>query len=306
MLFSEQVRDLSQETNLIKDDASYQTNSTTWALIKDYGNITLSAASMVIFKFLATSNATNASDLRVKIGSLYAYARQGALYQNTAPWGGLAYLAAGTYDIQVEGRTPAGGTITLSQFSLGTVKLLDFSAAALQAAGSVSVNVSSRKTALGQLNNAVLFVEAYADSAPTLTVDSVTKSWSATSGCGYRYYQPVSVGANHTVSISTGYFSVVLCPWILGSLCQPVSLAAPQGSTVYIVTEPTFVNETKSVKVGKPRGIDWGDSASYYYVNSGVDILTSSYTFDVVDITKAVLYVSGVGGCVGIIAVDVR
>jgi hypothetical protein len=67
-----------------------------------------------------------------------------------------------------------------------------------------------------------------------------------------------------------------------------------------------FVNETKSVKVGKPRGIDWGDSASYYYVNSGVDILTSSYTFDVVDITKAVLYVTGVGGCVGIIAVDVR
>jgi hypothetical protein len=111
-------------------------------------------------------------------------------------------------------------------------------------------------------------------------------------------------GASHTVR---AIVKIVLCPWIIPDAeYEPVTLNFPQGSTLYIVLEPLNDNPTKSVKIGKKRGVSFGDLTDYYYTASGTDILQADYTFESVEVESCSLLISGDGGCISIIAVDVR
>ena len=107
--------------------------------------------------------------------------------------------------------------------------------------------------------------------------------------------------------IHRAYLQVVMCPWIIpNEEYEPLALDFAQGSTLYLKTEPLESNPTKSVKIGKKRFVSFGDSTDYYYLHSGVDILESSYTFESVAVSKVLLFVSGYGGCISFIGVDIR
>jgi len=100
---------------------------------------------------------------------------------------------------------------------------------------------------------------------------------------------------------------VVLCPWILADTdYEPLSLSFPQGSTLYVVMEPLTSNPTKTLKLGKPRFVSFGSATDYYSTVSGTDIVSWSYTFESVEVSACLLLFAGFGGCISIIAVDVR
>jgi len=159
---------------------------------------------------------------------------------------------------------------------------------------------------------------------PTVSVDAVAQSWQfkretqdAGDDCNCygsafgKINVVVTAGSSHAITIAGGagthYISVVFTPWVLATASfEPLSLDVPQGSTIYITEEPLFTNPTKTVKIGKVRVVSFGDSTNYYYTNSGVDILASNYTFETVEIDECILTVSGYGGCISIIGVDVR
>ncbi len=103
------------------------------------------------------------------------------------------------------------------------------------------------------------------------------------------------------------YLSIIYSPWVLtDSMLEPVTLDFPQGSTLYVTLEPLSRNPTKNVKIGKKRAVSFGDSTDYYSTASGTDILAHNYTFETVEIGNCQLFISGYGGCVSMIGVDVR
>jgi hypothetical protein len=119
------------------------------------------------------------------------------------------------------------------------------------------------------------------------------------------------IKANNELGVDSithyAYAQVVVCPWIIPNVAyEPISLNVPQGSTIYIITEPLDANPTKHVKIGKERFVSFGDAADYYYMDSGTNILESSYTFEAVEVEDILLFISGYGGCVSTLAVDVR
>jgi hypothetical protein len=98
-----------------------------------------------------------------------------------------------------------------------------------------------------------------------------------------------------------------MCPWIIpAEEYEPLTLDFPQGSTLYVSTEPLEVNPTKTVKIGKVRFISFGDSTDFYYINSGTDVLDSSYTFETIEVSRIIMIVSGEGGCIATLGVDIR
>ena len=100
---------------------------------------------------------------------------------------------------------------------------------------------------------------------------------------------------------------LILCPWILADVdYEPVSLNFADGSTLYVVAEPLNENPTKYVRIGKTRFNSFGDTSDYYASSSGTGIIAFDYTFEMVEVVNSVLHVKGLGGCVGIIGVDVR
>jgi len=107
---------------------------------------------------------------------------------------------------------------------------------------------------------------------------------------------------NHSV-----YLQIVICPWIIpNESYEPIALDFPQNSTLYLTLEPLELNPTKTVKLGKVRFISFGDSTDYYSTDSGVDRLDYDYTFETVDINEIILKITGEGGCIAIIGVDIR
>jgi hypothetical protein len=100
---------------------------------------------------------------------------------------------------------------------------------------------------------------------------------------------------------------VFACPWIIPSVeYEPLILNFPQGSTLYLVLEPLWQDPTKTVKLGKVRAWSFGDTTNYYSTTSGTGIVSWNYTFESVEVSSCLLLVSGYGGCISIIAVDVR
>jgi hypothetical protein len=101
--------------------------------------------------------------------------------------------------------------------------------------------------------------------------------------------------------------SFFACPWIFPSGTaeyEPFSLNFPPGSTLYVVLEPLSSDPTKTIKLGYPRA--WSLGYDYYSTSSGTGILAWNYTFENVPPSECILKISGGGGCISIIAVDVR
>jgi len=134
-----------------------------------------------------------------------------------------------------------------------------------------------------------------------------------------RLIKVVSYSAQHTIRLDVYnaysgtqgcwcYVEILTCPWImLGEDYEPVDLSlVPQGSTLYVVLEPLNENPTKYARIGKTRVVSFGDSTDYYKNVTGTGILTLDYTFEIVEVTNSVLNVKGLGGCIGIIGVDIR
>jgi hypothetical protein len=151
-------------------------------------------------------------------------------------------------------------------------------------------------------------------------LDGVQKSWSErhqgdTNGmaAGGKCYVAASAGVSHSITITMDNgatavnVNVAVCPWILPSaLSEIITLSISQGSTLYVMEEPLDGNPTKYTYVGKVRGITFGASTDYYSSASAVGISAFSYTFESVKASQCLLQVYGLGGCISIIAVDVR
>lgn len=303
-LLSEQIRDPSTEACLIDDMATYTINSATWATVKNYGNIVLAADSLVLFHY--TVYGGNVGNSRLKIGTLYVTGGATASVGVTEERYGFCYLAAGTYQVVVEGVDYNAAALSISNFSLGSIVLPDFQAAALQIySGMVTAPaVSSRKTLIGNLVNCILAIQAFATTSADVTnfenvgdnltngvsisVDGSQVNWSernqdnslAKGAAGAKCHYPVSIGSSHTVTISKRnantvvHLSVVMCPWLCaGSIAQqycPVyPFTFPQGTTLYVVLEPLSGLLLKGVAFGRKHATTLDTLDDYYASFSG-------------------------------------
>jgi len=100
---------------------------------------------------------------------------------------------------------------------------------------------------------------------------------------------------------------IVICPWIIPkNQYEPINLDFPQGSTLYVLTEPLDLDPTKDTKIGRQRMKSFGSSTDYYSTASGTGILSHNYTFEVIKVVNSVLLVNGHGGCISALGVDIR
>ena len=98
-----------------------------------------------------------------------------------------------------------------------------------------------------------------------------------------------------------------ITPWIIhSSSYEPVNLQFPQGSTCYVVTEPCATDPSKNTKIGKVRFASYGDTTDFYSIETGTGILIHDYIFETVVPESCILNVSGEGGCISMLAVDIR
>ena len=340
MLLSEQLRDPSQEQCLIDDMTSYAVTSTSWATLKNYGNITLTADSLVVFHFQATG--TNIANTRLKIGNYYVAGGE----FNTGPVDryGLCYLAAGTYAVLVEGIAAGGNSVTVNNFSLGRLVLPDFQAVYLQAYTGIitASSVAARQTCIGLLSKCVLAVQAFANTPAAVTsfenvgdnltngvsisVDGIQVNWSerdqdtlstVQGAADAKCHYVVSVGSSHTVTITKRnagtvvHLSVAVSPWICsGSIAQqycPISsFSFSQGSTLYVVVEPFSAFLAKGVVFGRKHAVTIDTADDYYASFTGIGIVVGSYSFETQDPSKQFFVAYGCSGYISTIAVDVR
>ena len=338
MVLPEMVRVLADESNLINVATSYNVTSATYATIHDYGNVVLSKAGLLLISFWSGLGAGGVGFIRVRVGaSLYSYAIR-VTSTSASNFTFLTYLAAGTYDILVEGCVPAGGVaINTYDFKAGFVNFSDLEGSVLAAyAGAIAKTTTVRATPAGNIKNTVYCVTVYAITAGAQTnmenpgdaltngvqvlLDGVQQSWSERwqgtvngMAAGGKLYVAASAGVSHSITITEDNaatdetVNVAVCPWVLPPVgFEPVELSFPDGSTVYVVSEPLNVDVSKSVKVGKFRAVSFGDAMDYYYTSTGTGILISSYTFETVKVAGNVMVVSGFGGCISAVVVDLR
>jgi hypothetical protein len=352
VLLTEQVRQIAKEQSLIEDATQYVGASASgWATMKDYGNITLSEDAVIALSYdygVVVVGGGTACNHRLKIGGTIVC----GFPRNTAgpeTVHGVFFLAAGTYDVLMEGATDWYDANNyrkpyVQNFKLGKASLSDVQGCSLAVySAAITKNLPIRKTCIGTVKNGnmIIIVSAYTPGTYTtfqnvgegaahsvaITVDGVQRNWterrndniigsfSSLFGAGLgRLHVSLAAGSNHTVSIGTSdpttVVNISLCysPWLLSaeSMFEPVSLDFPQGSTLYVVGEPLSANPTKNIRVGKKRAVSFGSATDYYSAASGTDILSWSYTFEIVEVTNVVLVTDGWGGCVGAIGVDVR
>lgn len=308
--------------------------------LHNYGNITVAEDGLVPVHLELDTNATNGAFCRVKIGGTYCHGVKHPYSVGVySKYGVLVWLAAGTYAVLVEGAVASSGTLNLKNFQCGFAEFADSVGSALATySGSVALTVASRKTAIGDLKEAVFAVNLFGStpSAQTnfedigetftngvsVTVDGEqvnsserSQDTDAKGNASAKYYVPLSVGSQHTITVSKRNantvvnISVIACPWILTVKAQkhrPVTFNFPQGSTLYLTLEPLFVDPGTNVQVGMVRAVSFGDSCDFYHVGSGTGILADSYTFQTVNFQEVETYVYGLGGCVSIVGVDIR
>jgi len=148
--------------------------------------------------------------------------------------------------------------------------------------------------------------------------DAQTSNPAYAEGAFGRISVILSAKANHTIEVKAyngassaqtcnAHIAIIISPWLLSdSEYEPIELNFPQGSTLYVVAEPLLANPTKTIKLGKHRAISFGDATDFYSTASGTDILQWNYTFESVEVANCILFMDGYGGCISIIAVDVR
>jgi hypothetical protein len=181
-VLTEMIRQLSKEKNLITDATDYNTLSTTWATMHNYGNITLTEDSFIIFYYIASQangGGNTGCNQRLKIGNYYvAGFPLGGYGSNTPPtacWG-FAWLPAGTYAVIMEGIAQYldGSNYCIphvSNFQLGLCAFPDELGTYLNAYSSLITQTmpTVRVTAVGPLANAVLHVEVFANTSGAQT-----------------------------------------------------------------------------------------------------------------------------------------
>jgi hypothetical protein len=342
MVLSEQVRQIGNESSLIDDSTSYSQNNASWATLKNYGNITLSNAALIVWRF---NIQTSGVGYRLKIGSYYVWGKYVSGATDTGYYMGIAYMAAGTHAIVVECK----GNGQIRFFTLGTAKFSDETGQTARTySSSLSVTVANRTTCIGALKNAVFVVHCFGKTTGgqtnfenvgdnltngvSMTVDSVQVNWTERNQdtgnnetSSASYYGVLSVGSAHTFALTKRNvntqvdITVYACPWILtASSYEPVTMDFSQGSTIYFMLEPLSGDITKFIGVGKKRAVSYGNSTDYYSTSSGTGLLSFSYTFENVAPNSTPLYVNGFlatdpdlspyggCGCVGFIGVDMR
>ena len=322
MLLSEMVRKVSKDAPLIADDTQYEGHYyNSWGTLHDYGNITLSEASLVVISFdvWGANEYYYAQAARLKLGGTLVWGRRmetdGVRNEIFYIW-----LSAGTYQALVECWNSWGGLTRISGFRLGKAMFSDEQGYALATYSStVTVTINTRKTPLGDLKRFMIHVRS-ADTVGgvSLTIDGAGVGWTEQynneygEGVAYgRYSGWLNVGS-HTISLSGGSagkkITVYASPWTLASSDSqaPIDLAFPQGSTAYLILEPLARNWTKTAKLGMVRAVSFGDSTNYYSTVSGTGILTWSYTYEAVDVAEPILVLSGYSGCISVISVDLR
>jgi hypothetical protein len=327
MVLAEQVRSLTDESNKIDDSAVYTRDNAAWGTLKDYGNITLTEDSLVVFKFTVNIG----SAYRLKIGSYYVYGCYTTGYKT-----GISFVAAGTYAVLMEQKN-SGLSGSVSAFQLGVAKFSDQVYSNLAAYSSqINKTVLARTTCIGSLKNAVFAVNvwAYTPGGQTnfenvgdaltngvqLSVDGVQVDWTtrihdtASDETAYaNFYGSLSVGSAHTFTIGKDnantvvHISIVACPWLLATVDnQPMTLDFPQASTLYVTLEPLDKDPTKNSKIGKVRAVSYGDATDFYSTASGTGILSHTYTFEIVAVSDVSVFVNGFGGCISLVGLDER
>lgn len=337
MVLPEMVRVLSDEERFIFDTTEYTRTATTWGVIKDYGNVVLSKAGLVAIRLGGRTIAGGGVGFfRVSIGGIVAFGVRATTASTYFTF--ICYLNAGTYNVTVENINTSGSyAMYVYDFECGFANFSDLLGSALAAYSTgISKTTTVRATPVGDLKNTVYCVTVYGFTSAAVTnmenpgesltngvnvlIDGVQKAWTERSQADYtngasggKLYVSASAGASHTVTIAKDNagtvvnINVAVCPWILPSAAfEPVELSFPDGSTVYVVSEPLNVDVSKSVKIGKFRAVSFGDATDYYYSSVGVGILLSSYTFESVKVAGNIMVVSGFGGCISAVAVDLR
>ncbi len=334
-ILAEQERLAAQEKNLINLATVYNWLTIGWGTLHDYGNVTLSANGILLIKFDAVLNGS-AGAVRVKVGGNYVYGL--APTTSYVTYGLAVWLTAGTYDVKVEGYVPSASyTVSIQNFQAGLVAFNDQQGSNVATYSSgIALTVASRTTPVGALQNAVYLVQCFAQTPSAVTnfenvgdnltngvsvaLDAVQVSWDERNqdalSQGYasaKTAQSLVVGSSHTVTITKRNsntvvtISIIACPWILPNVVHiPVNLTFSQGSTLYCLLEPLFLNPTKFAGVGAIRGINFSTADNYYSSSSGADIINFTFIMDIEDITNNSLIVYGLGGCIGIIGVDAR
>ena len=102
---------------------------------------------------------------------------------------------------------------------------------------------------------------------------------------------------------------VLICPWILPSNSESLhvlDLDFPEGSTLYVRSEPFLENNTRNIMVGCQRIRDFGTECNYYVKVGGTDIQTLEHTFNLMEPDGLELWINGDLGCISCIGVDIR
>lgn len=329
---AEMVRLLSSESNLLNVVTEYNRTNTAYGSVHNYGNVVLPVDGLLLVNLQSKGSV---GYLRFKIGGVYAY----AIRLNSAAYVTLSfsvYLAAGTYEIDVESAA-SSGAVYIQNFQAGFASFSDLQGSVLAAyAGAIAKTTTVRATPAGNLKNTVYCVNVYAITAGAQTnlensgdaltngvqvlLDGTQQTWSERNqgdangmAAGGKCYIAASAGVSHSITITTDNgatavnINVAVCPWILPyALSEIVTLDFPQGSTVYLTEEPLDANPTKYVYVGKIRGVTFGVATDYYASASATGISAFSYTFESVKVSQCIMTVYGLGGCISIIAVDLR
>jgi hypothetical protein len=335
MFLSEMVREVDRESLDIEEATEYTRKATSWGTLHSYGAINPGTAGVYAVRFEARHS--YGGDIRLKIGLYYVYGIEpGANYSTYQV---LCYLTTGSQTVLVQNRAETSdGTGYIKNFRMGCVEFSDVDGEALKTyASSFDMNLASRGVPVGTINKATIIVNcfAYTSGAQTnfenvgdsltngvsLSIEGSQVDWTtrlqdteSDENAWAEYYGVCNLDENITVAISKDngstviHICVMMCPWILNSETdfEPVVLDFPQGSTLYIITEPLLTNSTVNIKIGKERAVSFGDATDYYSTASGTGILQHDYTFNDVKIGKVLLLVHGKGACISSLGVDIR
>lgn len=342
----EDVRHLAvEQNNIVADATEYATSSTSMALLRDYGNVTLSVAGFLMFMFDVKGNATGGW-WKLKVGGLevFGYSTNSTSYVVQVGKGAFIYLPAGTYDIQLWAGSGSTGTVYAKNFYAGFFQMSDQdnSIQPTTYATQLSLTVAARTTCVGPLKQTAVKVQVFArtpsgqtnlenvgdtlTNGVALTVNGSQVSWdnrlqdTNPEQCCFGDYSYVgAVGSAQTFAISLRNANTVVvinvraCPWLLPSSSQttyePVTLSFSQQSTVYINLAPLTVDETKTLNLGKKRALSFGSATDYFSTSSGTGLVSWNYTFSLVQLGDVQLFAYGTTNgstCIEMIGVDAR
>ncbi len=152
--------------------------------------------------------------------------------------------------------------------------------------------------------------------------DVLTTSVNPTYGIGAHGIAVLSLDADQVKNLkvkvyqSTGatrscrvYARVFVCPWVfpLSGTFEPLTLDFPPQSTLYVTTEPLGVDSNKDIKLGRGRGVSFGDSTDYYDTNGPTaGIVMYDYTFQSIKVSDMCLFFDGLYTCISYAGVDLR